>query len=458
LRWRTTIVVLDDDPTGIQTVHGNLVLTCWDRLTLNAALTDEVKFFYLLTNTRSMTAQKAAELIQSAMEAVLDANLDLRQRLVFISRSDSTLRSHFPVEIDAITAALQERSGIKIDASFLVPAFFEGGRQTIGNVHYLTVDNKRVPTDRTEFARDQVFGYGTSRLPNYIEEKTNGRVAAESVGSVSLEMLRQSDNSELSTWLQNLAGNRWVVVNAENYTDLDRFCDAARTAMKAGKQFVFQSAASLVKSITQTRDKPLLGPEIVTKSGPGLVVIGSHVLKTTVQLQRLFSRTDTAAIELDVGKILNSFDRELRQALSGINAAVRRGLTPVVYTSRVELVFPDSKQRLACGQNISALLSRVVREISYRPSFVLAKGGITAHEVLVNGLQIKIARVGGQILPGVPVIILPDDHILGGIPYVIFPGNVGGPEGLSTALDKLKVLPSKQAAEEKDENESNQSR
>ena len=442
MKYRTTIVVLDDDPTGIQTVHGNLLLTRWDRITLNAALTDAVNFFYLLTNTRSMTAEEAADLIQSAMADVLDANLDVGRRLVFISRSDSTLRSHFPVEIDAITAVLQKRGGVKIDASFLVPAFFEGGRQTIGDVHYLMVGNERVPTDRTEFARDHIFGYSTSRLPNYIEEKTNGRVTAESVGSVSLEMLRHWNRSRLAAWLQNLAGNRWLVVNAENYTDLDRFCEAARTALKAGKQFVFQSAASFVKSITKNPDKPLLGPEIVTKAGPGLVIVGSHVQKTTLQLQQLFSRTDIAAIELDVGKILNSFERELDQALVGIKTAVQRGLTPVVYTSREELVFPDSKQRLAFGQNISALLSRVVRQIPYRPSFVLAKGGITSHDVLVDGLQIAIARVGGQILPGVPVIILPDDHILGGIPYVIFPGNVGAPGDLATALDKLNSLPS----------------
>jgi uncharacterized protein YgbK (DUF1537 family) len=144
--------------------------------------------------------------------------------------------------------------------------------------------------------------------------------------------------------------------------------------------------------------------------------------------------------------------------LVGIKAAVQRGLTPVVYTSRVELVFPDSMQRLACGQQISALLSRLVREIPYRPSFVLAKGGITAQDILVKGLQIAIARVGGQILPGVPVIILPDDHILGGIPYVIFPGNVGTPGDLSTVLDKLNSPPSKQAGEEKGDNESNTSR
>ena len=170
------------------------------------------------------------------------------------------------------------------------------------------------------------------------------------------------------------------------------------------------------------------------------MVVGSHVQKTTVQLQQLLSRSDTAGVELDVGQILSSSENELDRVLISIKAAVQRGFTPVVYTSRVELVYPGSKERFASGQKISALLSRIVREIPYSPSFVMAKGGITSHDVLVNGLQIAIARVGGQILPGVPVIILPDDHIWGGIPYVIFPGNVGAPGDLATAYDKLNSL------------------
>ncbi len=439
LNGKTTLVVLDDDPTGIQTVHSNLLLTRWNHNTLTKALEDKIPFFYLLTNTRSLSAQAASGLIRTVVEAVLVANQNLGRRLIFISRSDSTLRSHFPLEIDQITSVLEKCSGISIDASFMVPAFFEGGRQTIENVHFLLVGNDLIPTDQTEFARDHVFGYSTSRLPDYIHEKTDGRVDAESVRSVSLEMLRQWHPPRLSAWLGDLVDNQWVVVNAENYTDLDRFCVAVRSMLDEGKQFVFQSAASLVKSLTRTPTKALLGSEILRRPGPGLVVVGSYVHKTTEQLWKLLSRRYTAGVELDVGRILDSPELQFDRVLADVKAAVKEDLTPVVYTNRQEITFPTSLERLTAGQKISAFLSRVVKQSPFRPSFVVAKGGITSHDVLVDGLEIAAARVGGQILPGVPVIFLPKDHPWGTIPYVIFPGNVGEPEDLAAALDKLEL-------------------
>ncbi|GEM_PF-6611240 len=42
------VVVLDDDPTGIQTVHGCLLLTKWDKGLLERAMRDRENFFYIL--------------------------------------------------------------------------------------------------------------------------------------------------------------------------------------------------------------------------------------------------------------------------------------------------------------------------------------------------------------------------------------------------------------------------
>jgi len=54
------IIVLDDDPTGSQTVHSCLLLTRWDLVTLKAALADAAPLFFILTNTRGMDAERAA--------------------------------------------------------------------------------------------------------------------------------------------------------------------------------------------------------------------------------------------------------------------------------------------------------------------------------------------------------------------------------------------------------------
>ncbi|MEB3251199.1 MAG: four-carbon acid sugar kinase family protein, partial [Cyanobacteriota bacterium] len=48
------IIVLDDDPTGSQTVHSCLLLMGWDTETLRQGLQDPAPIFFVLTNTRAL--------------------------------------------------------------------------------------------------------------------------------------------------------------------------------------------------------------------------------------------------------------------------------------------------------------------------------------------------------------------------------------------------------------------
>ena len=102
------MVVLDDDPTGIQTVHSCLLLTCWDSASLHQAFTHEQPFFYVLTNTRAMSRDEAARVVREVMEAVLEVAAHYDYRLIFVSRSDSCLRGHFPLETDVMRTVLAE--------------------------------------------------------------------------------------------------------------------------------------------------------------------------------------------------------------------------------------------------------------------------------------------------------------------------------------------------------------
>ena len=140
----TKIIVLDDDPTGSQTVHSCLLLTRWDVSTLKQGLQDDAPLFFVLTNTRGMSADQAASVtrdvcvnLRQALEELARAGTPINPLLV--SRSDSTLRGHYPVETDVIAEELGP-----FDAHFLVPAFFEGGRITRDGVHYLIVDGTPV--------------------------------------------------------------------------------------------------------------------------------------------------------------------------------------------------------------------------------------------------------------------------------------------------------------------------
>jgi uncharacterized protein YgbK (DUF1537 family) len=213
--------------------------------------------------------------------------------------------------------------------------------------------------------------------------------------------------------------------------------DVALQLVQRGKSLVFQSAASLVKSLSNTPDKPLLGPEIISKTGPGIIVVGSHVRKTSNQVQHLLKEPGVQPIEADVQEILESGDTLLPTILQQLLAGVQAGKTPVVFTSRQELRFTTLQQRLRAGQQISQFLVRLVRQLPFEPSYIVAKGGITSHDILAHGLQVPAVRVTGQILPGIPVVALPESLRFGAIPYIIFPGNVGSNEALAHVYHTL---------------------
>jgi uncharacterized protein YgbK (DUF1537 family) len=83
---------------------------------------------------------------------------------------------------------------------------------------------------------------------------------------------------------------------------------------------------------------------------------------------------------------------------------------------------------------IEGFLVQVVRNLPYQPAYIVAKGGITSHDILTQGLEIESARVLGQVLPGVPVLMTGKSARFPEIPYVIFPGNVGHESSLSELL------------------------
>ncbi len=433
----TKIIVLDDDPTGSQTVHSCLLLTRWDAATLRQALLDEAPLFFVLTNTRGMDAARAAAVTGEVCDRLQQALADLaaagRQiQPILVSRSDSTLRGHYPVETDVIAGKLGP-----FDAHFLVPAFFEGGRFTRDGVHYLRVDGVPTPVHETEFARDSVFGYRHSYLPDYVEEKTRGRIKTGEVERFRLEDVR----GDVTERLLGLSGNRCCVVDAETQADLDHFAAQVEAAAGKGKRFLFRSAASLLTALARLPPQPVAAEAMraYTREGrPGAVIVGSHVKKTTAQLERLLAEPGVVAVEVEVDRIQPERERLLAEILERTAAAHAAGLTPVVFTSRAERQFPDPAQRLAFGEAVSAFLMDVVRDLPSSLGFLVSKGGITSNDVLSAGLALRTARVLGQALAGCSVLRCPADHPrFPELPVVIFPGNVGDEAALATVVRRF---------------------
>ena len=92
---------------------------------------------------------------------------------------------------------------------------------------------------------------------------------------------------------------------------------------------------------------------------------------------------------------------------------------------------------LAVARAVSEALVAIVHGIKTRPDFVAGKGGITSSDVGTRGLGAARAVVLGQIRPGVPVWRLGAESRFPGMPYVVFPGNVGGPETLAEIVAEL---------------------
>ena len=426
------IIVLDDDPTGSQTVHSCLLLTRWDVATLKAALADTSPLFFVLTNTRGMDAERAAAVTRAACANLKIALADYKGPVLFVSRSDSTLRGHYPVETDVMNEVLGP-----FDATLLTPGFFEGGRITRDSTHYLIVDGKPVPTHETEFARDSVFGYTTAFLPDYVAEKTGGRVAAIDVARLTLADLRQG---RAAAWLAGLHDNAVGAVDGESPDDYRIFAGAVLKAAEGGKRLLFRSAASLLTALAKLPPQPVAAESFATlvRDGrPGAIVVGSHVAKTTAQLTELLKARGVIGLPLDVSRLPAGRAAVVDELTASIAHAHAQGLTPVVFTSRAELQFASTAERLDFGEAVSATLMDVVKRLPETLGFLVSKGGITSNDVLSTGLELTASRVLGQILPGVTVVQTPPDHRLPQLPVVIFPGNVGGDDALAEAYRRL---------------------
>jgi len=444
------VVVLDDDPTGTQTVHSLPVVTGWEPETLVAAWDESETAFYVLTNSRRYPLEEAAAMNRHIARNLAQVTRERNVEPVVVSRSDSTLRGHYPGEVSALRGALEAELGIGYDGIVVVPFFLEGGRFTINDVHWVQEGEWLTPAAQTEFAQDPTFGYRHSDLREWVAEKTRGEVEAEAVVSVGLEAVREGGSDAITDLLSRVAGRRVVVVNAATYRDLEVFVWGMMQAERQGKRFLFRSAASFVKVRGGVPDRGLLRYSELYPMGRedeigGLTVAGSYVQRTTEQLNQVLKQDGMLGVELHVVQVLadkrhpngEGRAREISRVLERIGEGLRHGRDVVLYTTR-ELVVPAGAPQLSVAQQVSGALVEIVRRLSLAPSYLIAKGGITSSDVATDGLGVRKAQVLGQIVPGVPVLRLGPESKYPGLPYVVFPGNVGGPDALVRTVQILR--------------------
>lgn len=443
------IVVLDDDPTGTQTVHDVPVYTDWTRETLTSAFEDGAPLFFILTNSRSFSRDETTLVHKQIACALSDAAEKTGVEFLLISRGDSTLRGHYPLETEILKETLESHSNLKFDGEIICPYFKEGGRFTIGNVHYVREGEFLTPAGTTEFAEDKTFGYSSSHLGEYVEEKSCGKYRKEDCIYISLEDLRTQHYDAITDQLLHASDFQKIIVNAIDECDVKVFSVCWLRALKAGKHFMARSAAGLVKAIGNISSKPLLSrDELVDNTSPagGLIIIGSHVRKTCMQLDALKNSDQPFSfLEFHVANYFTdgNLERETQDVLKRAESLLKTGQTVVIYTSR-ELLIPDTADKeaiLKLSVHISEALTNIVHLLECKPKFIVAKGGITSSDVATKGLRIKKARVMGQIRKGIPVWMTGTESKFPDTPYIIFPGNVGEINTLKEIAEELSRSP-----------------
>lgn len=431
------IIVLDDDPTGVQTVHGINVYTDWNRQSIEQGFDESNSMFFILTNSRGLTESQTKALHTKISKSVIDVAKEKNQQFIIISRGDSTLRGHYPLETQTLKETLEEFDGRTIDGEIIIPFFKEGGRFTIDNIQYVADNNILVPAGETEFAKDRTFGYTSSHLGEWVEEKSNGTFKKESVTYISLDELRSEDYKGITDKLIKVTDFNKVVVNAIDYYDVKVFVTSVVKAIMCGKNFLFRSAAALPKIIGGVSDKPVLTrQELIntTNKNGGIVIVGSHVERTTTQLENLKKASYVEFVEFNQHLVLDdyAFRREMERVIAVTEDNIIKGRTVAVYTrrNRFDLNTGNKEDELLLAIKISDALTSIISNLKVRPNFIIAKGGMTSSDVGTKGLNVKKAFVLGQVLYGIPVWLTGSESKFPNMPYVIFPGNVGSETAL----------------------------
>ena len=443
------VIVIDDDPTGSQTVNNCLLLLKWDYPTLVEGFKSKSNLFFILANTRSLSENDAKfriEEICTVLKKVI-SNESNKEEFIVVSRGDSTLRGHNFLEPNVINDCLGP-----FDATFHIPAFLEGNRFTIDGIHFV----ENIPVSQTIFAKDKIFGFKTSNIKDLLFQKSKHQINLNDIKNLKLSELKGLETNEKNIVfkkLRNLKNNSHVIVDIDNYSQLKKFSLAIRK-LSEQKKFLFRTAASFISSISGIKNnyqKPFFYNNLRRKNNkkkflPGFVVVGSFVELTTIQLKKLLEICDCKPVKLDVFQFSRIFSQKNNQdqlsdlknkLLFEIRSILKRGNTPVLFTSRKALSLDNNMEQINFYNSLANFISELVGDLKNEIGYLISKGGITSNIILSNGVKANYVYLQGQIIPGVSLVTfkLANDESL---PIVTFPGNVGDKDSLAKVWSILE--------------------
>ncbi|HTK10671.1 MAG TPA: four-carbon acid sugar kinase family protein [Ktedonobacteraceae bacterium] len=434
------LIILDDDPTGCQTVHGVSLCLDYSLDTLRTVLDEEPRILFIVSNSRSLWRSDMVQRISMITENIRKVCEEKQRKFLLVSRSDSTLRGHYPIETDIIKRQLFGDSEGATDV--LIPAFFEGNRVTAFDSHWIVQGGSYIPVGQTEFARDPLFGYKYSHLPRYVREKFSGYAEMPDCATISLEDLRLRGPEYVRDRLLSVEQNTVVIVNAVTYSDMEVFVLGALWAERAGFVPMYRSGASFVRVRAAVPTRKYLTAEDISSSAAltthgGLVLVGSYTNLASSQLHELVSRGIYTLCEIPVPNVVVGTAKPAVEVAAQLREAIAAGQTVVCFTSRRFKRLREARLQWHIMEKLTSYFRELVEALTAEdesmPRFIVTKGGLTAYEVARRALHVQSCRVLGQILPGVSVWEIPvKSHRL---PYLVFPGNVGTHTSLREAVE-----------------------
>ncbi|KAL2242941.1 UNVERIFIED_CONTAM: L-threonate dehydrogenase [Sesamum indicum] len=460
-----TLVVLDDDPTGTQTVHDIVVLTEWEERKPDFAWTIRLvednsgipEIFQSAVFTENGFSRSCISFTLVDVEGLM---MERERQSKKNGGKKANLVYNFRKKRKCFFILTNSRSLSSEKASALITEIcrnLSAASKTVENTDYTVVlRGDSTLRGETEFAKDASFGYKSSNLREWVEEKTSGRIPASSIASISIQLLRKGGPRAVCELLCSLKKGSTCIVNAASERDMAVFAAGMIQAELKGKSFLCRSAASFVSARVGIIPKaPLLPSDlrISRKVIGGLIVVGSYVPKTTKQVEELLSQRGHALkqIEVSVDKIalksVEEREEEINHTAEVADVYIKSGKDTLVMTSRQLVVGKTASESLEINFKVSSALVEIVRRISTRPRYILAKGGITSSDLATKALGAKRAEVVGQAMAGVPLWQLGPESRHPGVPYIVFPGNVGDSKAVAEVV-KRWARPSRPSTKE----------
>lgn len=402
--------VLDDDPTGVQTLAGVQVLLEWNSSRIASVLRNN-QSVHLLTNSRAYPPGQARALVASAAAAARDASPDNLP----ILRGDSTLRGHVLEEYLAVIGVYGWPRSTPL---VLAPSLPSAGRLTIGGIQYVQRNGTRLPVHTTEYASDGVFAYSNSRLLAWAEERTSGRFAAQSGLEVHVEQLRTRGAQAVVDAIDAALARTEpiaVVLDSENADDIEIAVAGLRQAHGADRAFVVRCGPAVAGAIAGATAKTLIN---VPSERGVLVACGSYVPQSARQLAALAQRYPHCIVRVQ--------PEALRLGVAGLSKIVER-LENLLRKERLAVLTvdgspPPASNNLAAGLEVAMGLASVIAEVGDKSALVILKGGVTSAIGLRYGLEAEAAEVVGPVLPGVALWHIREPFERS---CLVVPGNVG---------------------------------